>query len=303
MILRKRLTQGALILALLVLAGCNSRTGEYSLLFGGDIILGRAGEPLFSGDRSGLSPWGDVLTVQQSDPESIFVANLESPFGILSTTDEKADLEMNICAPVESVKVLEQAGLDFVTFANNHAQDCLRSGTDLTIETLALAGIANQGSMGDSIYQTKAGKQISFIALDDITGEYDLEAVKEKIKAASAGDRLVVVSIHWGMEYQAGPDEAQEKLAEELVDAGADIIWGHHPHVLQRMEWLHSTVDGHEALVMYSLGNLVSDQWMLPDAQRTALVRVDFRKDQLSAGYSYSANHGFYRKEFACPAR
>ena len=92
----------------------------------------------------------------------------------------------------------------------------------------------------------------------------------------------MVISVHWGNEYQAGPDARQQQFAQEWVDAGADLIWGHHPHVLQRMEWLTSREDGHEALILYSLGNLVSDQHMLPDAQRTALVQITVKNDRIS---------------------
>ncbi len=60
------------------------------------------------------------------------------------------------------------------------------------------------------------------------------------------------------------------------------LIWGHHPHVLQEMEWLTSTQDGHSALVMYSLGNLLADQWMLPRTQLSTIVRVEFRQHRIT---------------------
>ena len=93
---------------------------------------------------------------------------------------------------------------------------------------------------------------------------------------------FVVVSTHWGNEYQAGPDDRQQILAQAWVDAGADVIWGHHPHVLQRMEWITSNEDNHEALVMYSLGNLLADQFMLQDAQRSALSQGEMKNGRIS---------------------
>jgi poly-gamma-glutamate capsule biosynthesis protein CapA/YwtB (metallophosphatase superfamily) len=82
--------------------------------------------------------------------------------------------------------------------------------------------------------------------------------------------------MHWGNEYQAGVDERQLTLAQQIADAGADVICGHHPHVLQKMEWLKSA-DGRKVLVIYSLGNLLADQWMLEDAKQSALVRLSFK--------------------------
>jgi 2-methylisocitrate lyase-like PEP mutase family enzyme len=70
-------------------------------------------------------------------------------------------------------------------------------------------------------------------------------------------------------------------LAQKWVDAGADVIWGHHPHVLQRVDWMTSALDGHLALVMYSLGNLLTDQFMLPDAQRSALIRLTIQGNKI----------------------
>ena len=59
------------------------------------------------------------------------------------------------------------------------------------------------------------------------------------------------------------------------------MIWGHHPHVLQKMTWIKSSKDGHNALVLYSMGNLLSDQFMLPDAQHSALVGISIHKDKI----------------------
>jgi poly-gamma-glutamate synthesis protein (capsule biosynthesis protein) len=81
---------------------------------------------------------------------------------------------------------------------------------------------------------------------------------------------VVVVSVHWGMEYQGSASDRQEALAQQFAEAGAALIWGHHPHVLQPAVWI-PTARG-KTLVLFSLGNALFDQAGLPDTRQSALV-------------------------------
>ncbi len=276
---RRLLIQGALVLtALLALTGCTREETTSSLLLGGDVFLARAGEPLFEPTDE---PWGDLLTIREAFKHSFFAVNLESPLGTLTGNNDQTDLSYNLCAPPNSVHVLSQARVDLVTMANNHAQDCVDSAVSTT-QTLDEAGIFHAGGQGDVVQVTISGRPIAILALNDVTGSYELDFILQQVQQAAAEVDLVVVSIHWGAEYQAGPTQHQRELAASLVDAGADIVWGHHPHVLQPLEWMQSKTDGHDALVLYSLGNLLSDQWMLQDAQKTVLVKIDFNDEGIS---------------------
>ncbi len=239
-------------------------------------MLYREGEALFPTGISAFSPWGDLLMVKRMEPVDLFAVNLESPFGLAEEGDAPNISDMNLCAEDAAVAVLQQAGIGLVTNANNHAADCGFSGLLHTKDVLEEVGIFIQGSYSPTQFINSGGQVLAVLSLDDYSGGYDAEAVKNALKTARESSDLVLVSVHWGQEYQAGPTLHQQELAQELVDAGADVIWGHHPHVLQRMEWLRSSVDGHEGLVMYSLGNALSDQWMLPDALRTAVIRIEF---------------------------
>jgi poly-gamma-glutamate synthesis protein (capsule biosynthesis protein) len=84
--------------------------------------------------------------------------------------------------------------------------------------------------------------------------------------------------MHWGAEYQAGASSGQKEIAERLAEAGAALIWGHHPHVLQPAEWI---ADG-KTLVLYSLGNALFDQPGLANTRRSAFVLVTFTADGLA---------------------
>jgi len=83
--------------------------------------------------------------------------------------------------------------------------------------------------------------------------------MKEEIVRARNQADVVVMSIHWGIEYQRYPSNEQKKLGQYLIDSGVDIIFGHHPHVLQPMEWVKAK-DGRNGLIVYSLGNFLSGQ-------------------------------------------
>ena len=125
------------------------------------------------------------------------------------------------------------------------------------------------GPEPETVYRSVNGIPLAFLALDAIGG-FDLDMAIQGVK--SAGEALVVVAIHWGMEDQFDPSASQQEVAEALADAGATLIWGHHPHVLQPAEWIHSATA--ETLVLYSLGNALFDQYGLEVTRPSALVLV-----------------------------
>jgi len=221
------------------------------------------------------------VTPYLADSQSaLFAVNLESPFGNASLIADTTDADMNLCADEGEVRVLTEVGIDLVTTANNHMADCPAAGASHTAQVAESAGIHALG--GSDVVYLPAGKQmVAFLALDAYSNGYKLDVFEEVIRTCREKSDLVVVSLHWGNEYQAGPTFEQEVLAQGLIDAGADLVWGHHPHVLQRLQWYESTIDGHRGLVLYSLGNLLADQYMLQDAMRTALVEIEFKSHEI----------------------
>ena len=264
------------LLACLVflLAGCRllpATTPSVTLALLGDISLGRGlSQAHQDGDwQLALHPLQPVLK-----RASLALANLESPLTGQVLLDPGGGY--NLCAPSKSVRALTAAGLDLLSLANNHQDDCLEGGLDQTRQILESSGLVGLSPELVPVIREVNGLKLAFLAFDDVGAELDITTAQDAIAAADTGMNIVVVSVHWGAEYQASPTPRQRKIAAAFSEAGADIIWGHHPHVLQRMEWYESTIDGHRGLVMYSLGNLLADQWMLPDAMRTALARIDF---------------------------
>jgi poly-gamma-glutamate synthesis protein (capsule biosynthesis protein) len=181
-------------------------------------------------------------------------------------------------SPHEVGDALKESGVDIVTLANNHALDrgeeairnaiqhwnkismpyvgsYVSSKDKMKIRTLERNGIIfsflayTYGTNGISVPQDKPY----------LVNVIDMEKMKQEILEAKELSDVVVVSLHFGQEYQRLPNDEQKKLARQTANAGADIIIGHHPHVLQPMEWIERA-DGKRSFVAYSLGNFFSGQ-------------------------------------------
>ncbi len=178
---------------------------------------------------------------------------------------------------------LVSAGVNVVSTANNHSLDRDGIGADLTIDALEAldlpyTGTRRQDGSGDwHTYTESSGFRLAWVACTfstngipdrkkQVLGCYTdtpaLEALVRQL-AAEPGVDAVIVTPHWGVEYVANPRKTEVNLAHRLLDAGATVVFGGHPHVLQPWE-KHVTPDGRETFVIYSLGNFVSGQRDLP---------------------------------------
>jgi len=257
---------------LLIITGCQQAASGFSITLGGDIMLSRSGASIFENDGAEIDPWQVLRQQGVLDVEDdYFMANLESPLGDIGTIAD----DMNLCGIPSEASILTLAQLDLAMLVNNHNNDCAERGAIHTAAVLEENGILSVGETFLPVFLDTPQGRMAVLAAQDVTGDLDEDGLLQAVAYARDKAGLVIVSIHWGNEYQAGPDERQQALARRLADAGADVVWGHHPHVLQKMEYLEAS-DGRNVLVLYSLGNLLSDQWMLEDAQRSALVRLTF---------------------------
>ncbi len=192
------------------------------------------------------------------------LANLESP---LTDAPVETKSDYALCAPPENVKYLMDAGFDLLSLSNNHSLDCGTKGLLETQSTLKNAGLGFIGS--EPVYRSINGIQLAFLAFDATT-HFDSEAAVQAVRSARERGSVVVVSMHWGAEYQSGASARQKQIADQLAEAGAALIWGHHPHVLQPAKWINDS----QTLVLYSLGNALFDQHGLDSTRRSALVLV-----------------------------
>ncbi|MBR4295622.1 MAG: CapA family protein [Clostridia bacterium] len=183
-------------------------------------------------------------------------------------------------APQDLAYDIVEAGFDIVNLATNHMLDAGSQGLKNTIEFWNTLPVMTVGGYLDNadyenirIYE-KDDISIAFLSFTygtnglslrsgyDIVIPYiDEDEIQIQIEAAKELADLVFVSMHWGSEYKFTPNTQQKSLANMMAKLGVDVIIGHHPHVLQPIEWIDSgNGDGHRTLCVYSLGNLAAEQ-------------------------------------------
>lgn len=186
-------------------------------------------------------------------------------------------------SPASFATALKNAGFTAVTTANNHALDRRESGVLRTIENLERAGLAHTGTFrseserNEPLLLNKHGMTLAVMAYTYGTNgipiprgkEYLINRIdpalieKDIARARALGADIVVVSLHFGAEYQRRPNAEQRRVVDQCLSYGADLIIGHHPHVVQPYEWRtirDNKIGEHKAFVIYSLGNFISAQ-------------------------------------------
>ena len=229
----------------------------------GDIMLAGRGNAIF--ERLGYDhPFAATFsTLANGD---IAVGNLEAP--ITCAGVEFRNKKFRFKTNPQAAQALKRAGFSILTLANNHMMDFGNTGLRETLHHLDLQGIAHSGA-GDSLAMARRetlfnrnGKKIAFLAYSLTYPEEYFAApsragtapgyppyVLRDIARAKAVADYVVVSFHWGTEKALVPKTYQVRTAHLAVDAGADLVLGHHPHVLQGIERYRNGV------IFYSLGN------------------------------------------------
>jgi poly-gamma-glutamate synthesis protein (capsule biosynthesis protein) len=221
----------------------------------------------------------------------IAFVNLESPF-----SDRGALVEhgMIFKAEPEMIEALEVAGIDIVSTANNHARDQGSHGVEFTLDWLESHHIAAAGT-GRSAEAAHAGVvlerngiRFGFLAYtydqsngnhpdkDERVAVMDLPRMREDVARMAMRADAMIVSMHAGTEYSPKPNAQQVTFARAAIDAGASVVVGHHPHVVQPWEHYGSGV------IFYSLGNLVFDQFQRVETQRGLLAELVFEGARLA---------------------
>lgn len=256
------------------------------ILFMGDVMLARSiGSSIVAGDN----PFKFVQPVL--DQHDVQVANIETTIADASFAQSAAK-PYTFNAPLESLSTLKNAGIDVSSLANNHTGDFGREATANTIDQLANAGLVSVGAGKNSAeaFAPKLvesnGINIAFIAVNDIelahtkvsdtvaagSAYFDKELLGESIRNARVlGADFVVVMPHWGIEYSLTASARQQEWGRFMIDEGADLVVGSHPHVVQPTE----EYKGKQ--IVYSLGNFIFDG-MSGEALKGQMVSVELQK-------------------------
>jgi poly-gamma-glutamate synthesis protein (capsule biosynthesis protein) len=295
----RSLLPGALALLLLGGPACRSRQVpgpvppapvSLSLVAVGDILMHEDVKTAATQDPGGFPAlWADLVPLFQG--ADLAFGNLETP---IAPTTGRPGVPFQFNAPATLPAALRASGFTVLSTANNHAFDQGAKGVRETLQRLRAERLVALGS-GEDRAQAEAtqvlerqGIRVAFLGFTDLFNldlnqratepwvrPLDLEPALQALREARARAEVVVVSVHWGNEYQHLPTKRQRDIARALVGAGCDLLLGHHPHVLQPVEVMEA--EGRKGLVAYSLGNFISNQDRMYRADHFPVAEGDNR--------------------------
>jgi poly-gamma-glutamate capsule biosynthesis protein CapA/YwtB (metallophosphatase superfamily) len=283
-----------------------------------------------SGDRISLLFIGDIMghdeQIWSAENRVTHTYNYDDVFRYIKPVISEADITIanfevtlagppytgypQFSSPVELSAACKNAGINYLVTANNHAADRGRNGIINTINRLDSIGIPHTGTFLDSICHDSLtplliNRNGASIALLNYT--YSTNGIKvpgpvivnmleresitsDIIKAKKKKADIIILFLHWGTEYDTIPAKSQTDLAEYFQSLGVDMVIGSHPHVLQKMVVTKNNITGKEGVVVYSLGNFVSNQ-RKPKTDGGSMVRIDLVK---KSDKYYISNAGYY---------
>ena len=189
--------------------------------------------------------------------------------GTLTEATEKKEKKFNFKGPAEYTDILTLGSVEAVTIANNHTLDYGTQGREDTIANLEGAGITVSGNGILGVYE-KDGVKVGMTGycFPYTDGKKDISADVEALR--EMGCQIVIASFHWGSEYREDFTAEQRNIGRAAIKAGADIVVGHHPHIVQGIEQYDDTY------ILYSLGNLVFGGNVDPDDRDAYAARLTF---------------------------
>lgn len=278
-------------------------TNSLTVIAVGDILLGRG----VSQPEQAFASSADWLRSADLTLGNLECALTDTPPEAAVTLEHSLPAPVRLYASTQAVDWLSAAGFDLLGLANNHSLDAGPDGLRQTADLLQEAGLAVVGAGAtpeqalESLTFTQNGVKLAILSVNAIpippdnalpegqsaqagwdVARWEREAVLAAVSTARSQADALIVSIHWGYEYQFQADPVQIRYAELLFDAGADVVVGHHPHVVQAPEIL-TRPDGRAVLAAYSLGNFVFDQGWAEGSDQGLALRMVFDKQGLQA--------------------
>ena len=238
----------------------------------------------------------NVRSILEADDLS--VVNFE---GTLTEETSRADKTFAFKGPAKYTDILTGSSVEAANIANNHSKDYGTKSQEDTIENLSNAGIATFGYENVVVVDVK-GIKVGLTGIYELA-EHEQKAtqIKENIQALKdAGAQIIIVNFHWGIEKEYTPNATQKKLAHLAIDEGADLVIGHHPHVLEGIEKYNGKY------IAYSLGNFCFGGNKNPSDKDTMIFQQTFTIDTdgkvadddniniIPCSLSYSSNKNDY---------
>lgn len=263
------------LIRFLPLYGSEKSGASKGVLFVGDVMLGRHVETLmntegvsypFKGIRDELAKYSAVV--------GNFEASVPRPH------IHTPNMGFKLAVSQDAIEALARAGFTHAGLANNHAYDFGKEGYDNARTSLAGADIEAAGNptkvtADDVLYHTENGIIVAIIPVNAVHGTPAVETLRAVLRDTAEKSDIQVMFMHWGDEYRSSANESQRTLARTLIDAGADAIIGHHPHVVQNIEEYRG------APIFYSLGNCIFDQYWNENVQQGLAIALAVDGDDI----------------------
>ncbi len=240
-----------------------------SLIFTGDIMLARHVDWLSKKSKDEAYPFLKIKDFLAS--ADLTIGNLEGPivknYFIVPNNSTRFSFTPN------KAEVLAQVGFDYLSQANNHTNDAsfnseLETRTYLTQNNIIGFGQNRNSGQDKATRIEKNGQKINLFGLYTFGVDFNEGKALKNISEQTEAGVLDIVFVHWGAEYKTKHNKSQEKLAHALIDAGVDMIIGHHPHVVQDFEQYK------DKYIFYSLGNFVFDQYFSAEVQQGLVLKL-----------------------------
>jgi len=277
----------------------NYNNPEINLFFVGDIVLDRGVEYMIDKKGKGDFKFPFLKIADEIKKADLLFGNLEGP---ISNNGLKVGSIYSFRFKPEAVEGLVYAGFDILSLANNHMLDYQRIALEDTMNILKEnnieyvgAGFNKKEAFSLKVKQVKDTKigfleytnlgSANWIARETSPGlawinQKSMEEIKEYIKKTKDEVDVLVVSLHAGQEYAKHPTDFQVSFAQDCINSGADLIVGHHPHVVQRIEQYKN------GWIAYSLGNFIFDQHFSEETMESIILKVVVEEKKIKKVYS-----------------
>ena len=210
--------------------------------------------------------WPFSGLVELFSQDDMTLVNFE---GTLTESNDAKEKKFNFKAPADYTQILLSGSIEAVNIANNHIVDYNAGGKQDTIDALEAAGLVVSGGGILGIYESGGVKVgMTGYCFPYTNGKKDISKDVQALR--EAGCQIVVASFHWGSEYSYDFTAEQRSIGRAAIKAGADVVIGHHPHVVQGIEKYNDTY------ILYSLGNLVFGGNVDPDDRTAYAARLTF---------------------------
>ena len=263
------------------------KEGSITLILVGDIMLDRGVEYMIKKEGKGDFKFPFLKIVDTLKGSKLLFGNLEGP---ISDKGKKVGSIYSFRHNPKAIEGLTFAGFNVLSLANNHSLDYTRKALEDCQRRLINAGIGYEGAgfteneAFSPFIKKIEGTKIGFLAYTNLgpeswratsensgiawISEKDMEKIKEDIRAAKEKMDVLIVSLHAGEEYQKEPTQFQVEFSKVAIEAGADIVVGHHPHVVLPSEKYK------QGYIFYSLGNFIFDQSFSEETMKGLLSKV-----------------------------